>query len=81
MVYASVRPFGPQAAFLRTGILASLTANIHRDPKKGKPFTPQDFMPKPSGRPKAAAPARDFLTALKETFAGRIKEKPDAGKN
>lgn len=30
---------------LLAGIVASTTANCNRDPNKGKPFTPEDFMP------------------------------------
>lgn len=44
MAFDRISPFGDERADLRTGILASLTANIHR--KKGAAaFTPADFMP------------------------------------
>jgi hypothetical protein len=44
--YYSIEPFGEARADLRTGILASLIANVHRDRKKRpEPFVPEDFMP------------------------------------
>jgi hypothetical protein len=46
MALDSVQPFlGPERADLRTGIVASLIANVNRDPEKSQPFTPLDFMP------------------------------------
>lgn len=45
MAYYNVEPFGDNRADLRSGILASVFANIYR--KKGaKQYTPADFMPK-----------------------------------
>jgi hypothetical protein len=39
--------FGERRADLRMGILASLTANVHRDVKrKVSPYKPSDFIPK-----------------------------------
>jgi len=34
----------------RAGLICAVLANINRDPKRSKTFTPQDFMP--AGRPK-----------------------------
>lgn len=46
MAYAELEPFGEERADLRSGIIASVLANVNRDAKKHpKPFTPQDFMP------------------------------------
>jgi hypothetical protein len=46
MCYFALEPWGEERADLRTGILSSLLANIHRDEKKRHdPFTPEDFMP------------------------------------
>jgi hypothetical protein len=46
MAYYSLEPFGPSMDDLRAGVLASLTANIHRDEKKQRnPFEPGDFFP------------------------------------
>lgn len=42
--YYELEPFGDE--WLRTGLLASLTANANRNQEeKPEPFTPQDFMP------------------------------------
>ncbi len=47
MAYYAIEPFGEERADLRMGVLASLIANINRDPKKQRePFTPSDFMPR-----------------------------------
>ena len=46
MYVYSVYPFGERAAFYRSGMIASMIANQNRDPKKSKPLTAQDFMPK-----------------------------------
>lgn len=41
-----IEPWGEERADLRSGITASLLANIHRDTKKRpEPFTAEDFMP------------------------------------
>lgn len=56
MAYYSVEPFGEERGDLRTGILASVIANVNRDRKKrSEPYTPQDFMPF-AERPTPAAP-------------------------
>lgn len=44
--YAYLEPFGEGRADLRSGIVASVIANVNRDPKKGRAFKPEDFMPK-----------------------------------
>lgn len=46
MYYAEVEPFGEERGDLQAGIVASVIANVNRDPKKGKPFSPGDFMPR-----------------------------------
>jgi len=44
--YFALEPFGEEQAWLRTGILTSVLANIYRDTsKRGAPFTPSDFVP------------------------------------
>lgn len=45
-VFAELEPFGEERADLRAGIVASVIANVNRDPKKQKKaFRPQDFLP------------------------------------
>jgi len=42
--YYLIEPFGEKPKFLRTGIIASVIANVHRS-KKDRTFAPEDFMP------------------------------------
>lgn len=46
LAYYELEPFGEERGDLRAGIIASTIANVHRDPKKGKAFRPDDFTPK-----------------------------------
>lgn len=64
--YYEIEPFGEWRDDLRTGILAALTANIHRDPKKGRRYQPKDFIPS-FGIP-AEKPKRD--PAMKKLLRG-----------
>jgi hypothetical protein len=45
LAFRRLEPWGEERADLRAGIIASTMANSMRG-KKGKPFKPQDFMPK-----------------------------------
>lgn len=45
MAYYRLEPWGPERIELAIGILSSLTANVHRDPK-AKAYEPQDFIAK-----------------------------------
>jgi superfamily I DNA/RNA helicase len=46
MAYYSIEPFGEARTNYLLAILASLLANMQRDPKKRRePFEPQDFLP------------------------------------
>jgi len=40
-----IDPWGEQRADLRSGIVASTIANVHRDSRKVEPFRPAQFMP------------------------------------
>ena len=44
MALERVEPFGERAAYLRTGLIVSTMANIHRDDKTPA-YRPSDFMP------------------------------------
>lgn len=47
IAFAGLEGLPESRADLRLGILASLTANVHRDAKKRpSPFKPADFIPK-----------------------------------
>jgi hypothetical protein len=70
-------PFGPERGDLRMAILASLIANVNRDPKKTKAFKPLDFMPYVPEADKRAADQRDLqasiLSALKPVKKRKAK--------
>lgn len=47
MAFAALEPFGDERADLRMGILASVIANVNRDPKRrAQPYEPKDFLPR-----------------------------------
>lgn len=60
---------------LRSALICSLLANIHRDIKKRqKPYEPKDFMPQRRPRKlKTDEQMRDDLTALNAILGGEIK--------
>lgn len=43
--YSQLEPFGPPAAYWRTGLTVSMVANVNRTKSTQKAFTPEDFMP------------------------------------
>lgn len=63
MAYAELEPFGEERGDLRAGIIASTIANVNRDPKKGRPFKPGDFMPE-FGKAKRASGKREPLMSV-----------------
>jgi hypothetical protein len=50
MAYDQLHPFPDP--WLQTGVQASLTANLGKDPKNRKRYKPQDFMPQVKARRK-----------------------------
>lgn len=59
MAYYELEPWGEDRGDLRAGIVASVIANVNRDPKQRRaPFEPQDFMPEfGSSEPEQPSPA------------------------
>ena len=49
MAFASLEPFGPLQDDSRAGVIAATVANVHRDPKKGRPLRPEQFFPSLKG--------------------------------
>ncbi len=46
-VYYNMEPWGTEVEDWRAGMIASVIANVNRDPKKRKePYGPDDFVPK-----------------------------------
>lgn len=64
--FYQLEPFGEERADLRNGIACALLANVNRDPKKGKPYAPVDFMPF-AEKPKADAGSgfMSFVASIK----------------
>ncbi len=56
-----------QERWQHTAALLALIANCHRDPKRRRPYTPDDFIPKPRDRQSGVAD----LTLLKAVFVDR----------
>jgi hypothetical protein len=75
MAYYSLDPWGEERADLRSGIVAATMVNLQRDPRKGKPVSPDAFMPKFGGPPEMAPPeaVKDSLLAA---FGHMMKRKP-----
>jgi len=68
IVLEQVEPFGEAAHYLRTGIIASTIANVHRG-KDSRAFTPEDFMPltfKAEVKPQDAKSIKARLLAIAE---------------
>lgn len=75
--YFGMEPFGEERGDLRIAMLTALTANINRDPKKGKAFEPIDFMPfaeKPKVQTDPAIAWAGWKAAIKSL--GKTGEKP-----
>lgn len=67
MAYQRIKPWGEERADLRMGVLAALTANLHRG-KGQKPYTAKDFMPKFSNVQRG----RELKQKLKSIFGGKV---------
>ena len=77
MAFDRIDPFGEARGDVRSGVLAALIANIHRDRKKrAEPYSALDFMPflrreQEIGR---------FLAARGENMASRVRNLFNKGK-
>lgn len=86
MCYFALEPWGEERADLRMGILASLTAEIHRDKKqRQEPFRAVEFMPyhhpeleKP--RKKNSPKTEAFYTRLLMEMASAKAKKAEASR-
>ena len=73
MIFSQLEPFGSQADFMRSAIIASTVANAHRG-KKGKKYKADDFMPK--FERKKEQPIEDvinFVSTLTQALGGEDK--------
>jgi hypothetical protein len=66
--YFSIEPFGPPAAFWRTGMAASIMANVNRTKKSQRAFQPEDFMPESMKPEPPECDEADEAEALKARF-------------
>ena len=69
MAYGQLEPWGEERADLRAGIIASTQANSMRG-KKGKPFKPQDFMPRYEPEDEEATAAM-MMAKMRAALGGR----------
>jgi len=58
-------------AWEHTSLLCALMANVHRDPKRGRAFTPGDFDPYRRERGEVIEVDRASMETLKSAFIGR----------
>jgi hypothetical protein len=77
--FYDVEPWGSQHDFYCAGIPAAAIINMHRDPKKSKPVSPLDFIPRLENVPRSrvSKPEDPKVTAARFAliFAGRIVPK------
>lgn len=74
-LFYQIEPFGQMRADLRSGTVAAITANAHRDAKKRrKPYTARDFM---AGyefleeRPAGGSSLLDKVAAINSALGGK----------
>lgn len=73
--FYQIEPFGPEADSWRSAMLASILANVNRDPKKKRePYTIDDFMPGvPMTIEEKRADLKERISAAMRAFGGRTK--------
>jgi hypothetical protein len=71
LAYNAIDPIGPERADLNAGIIASVIANVNRDPRKQMTaYTAADFMPNYDRvEPKQAEPWRAQKSAMMALMA------------
>ena len=80
LAFFELEPFGPERGDLQAGIVASVIANVNRDPKKRKKeYTPQDFMPVFGGGRGKEKKTPDELRRKWEMVVAAFGKKPGAG--
>ena len=75
--FAQIEPFGFHAAWAPFAHLLAMLANIHRNPKKGRKYKAEDFMPKELATP-SEEPWEDMLRQITHMSAltGAMKKEP-----
>lgn len=77
--FYEISPFGEERADLRAGVVASVIANVNRDPRKGKAYQPSDFVLKFGGGEKIAAGKKEPITDPEEWARVKAMAKAFAG--
>lgn len=87
-IYEQLEPFGEKGDYLRAGVLTSLIAEIHRDPKRRQePFRPDEWFPAVDYEQRKAISEAQQIQKMIEAFARsnpgtiRIRPKPQHGRN
>lgn len=78
MAAYSLDPWGPERAELSRAIIAATIVNVQRDPRKGKPVSPEVFMPR-YGQPNEMASPETMKAKLLSAFGSRIKRRKPNG--
>lgn len=75
LAFYQLEPFGPEAESWRAAMLASVLANVNRDPKvRRKPYTVADFMPEvPMTVEEKRADLAARISAAMRTLGGKVK--------
>ena len=74
--FAALEPFGEEVASWRSGVIASVLANVNRDPKKRpQPYQPSDFML--GLRDEAAGPdlQERIASVFIGSFGGKVRKR------
>ena len=70
-----MEPWGPERADLNAGIIAAMIANVNRDPRKGKPISPADLMPKYGQTEDEMPEPKRMKEQLLSVFGDQIRRK------
>jgi len=73
--FYQLEPFGPEAQSWRAAMLASILANVNRDPKvRRKPYTVSDFMPEVPMTPKEKQEdLKERISAAMRSLGGKTR--------
>jgi hypothetical protein len=63
-------------AWSHTSSMMALTANVHRDPKKHRPYKPKDFVPCRSEEHEKPTTKTKDLSILKAVFVDKERSAP-----
>jgi hypothetical protein len=77
MAYYNMEPFGPRMDLYRGALVSSVLANVNRG-KRGKAYSPRDFMPRhplDQGPKQSVAEMRDRLKAMHQISRSASRDK------